>query len=460
VKRNRIEPSFLALLTAIAALLFLNYRLVLYAQYETDEFLHSAWGGDLHVGIPAYAPEMPGKTRLSLVLFSLPFKMTNRMADILLINRHAVFFVVIASLYVLFLLHGNVFGSRRGALWAVFWTLACTTFIERGFRVRSDMVATAFALVGVHQFLVGRPSVRAWAAGAWMSLAFCTTQKSAYFILSFIVAFWVAYRLAGENALREFSRFALGGLAVFAGYVLAFGRGGNYATVLKTTFFSDLVMDTALGRNYGALAPYYWQTFARNIAFYCLAFAGLGYILRGWRSNPWPQNFLAVFTAVLLGCMTIHREPWPYVFVMVIPFLGCFAGWISEAVLQALRTTDRMVAVPALVLLFTVGVESIVRHVAHFQITCFPQLDVRHASLGVAGDSLPGLSRQVDRSMGYRRAGAPAAAARRAMQGDHLQFSHCRAAARFPAVPGRSLRSARPERLRVRMRGKCFAPRR
>jgi len=380
MERRRFDLTTVFLLAAIAFYGYLEYRLVLYASYVPDEFLHNAWGGDIHSGIPVYAADIPGKTRLSMLLFSLAYKLADQAEDVMLINRNTVFLIVVLSLYVLFLLCRRTFGSPRGALWAVLWTLACSTFSECSFRIRADMIATFFALFGLYQFLALRSVGRVVAAGVCLSLAFCTTQKSVYFIVAFLVSFWVAYRRVSSNALRDFVAFSLAGLAVFVSYIFLLGQAVGYLNVVQVTFADPWLIRTTLGKHFTWSHQYYLQTFFRNIAFYGLSFAGLGYFVRYWRSSTWEQKFLLCFSLIVLAFMMVHREPWPYVFVMVIPLLGCYAGFLSDQILGSLRTSPRILALPVIVLLFMVFVGSIFRHKAHLSVTCLPQLKTIRAA--------------------------------------------------------------------------------
>jgi len=384
--RNRTDRVAAILLVAIAFYAFLEYNLLLYVEYITDEFLHSSWGADLHFGIRPYTAEhVHVKTQLGILLYSIAYKLCDNMVGILLINRHTALLFVILSLCVVFLLYRQLFAGTHGGLWAVLWTLSCSTFREHSFSIRVDMMATCLALLGLYVFLGLPLRRRALASGLCLGLAFCTTQKSVYFIAAFVLSFWVAYRRTTSHPLKEFLAFALGGLIVFCAYVVAFGYGGNPINVVKGMFFSEKAWRLALTGDYVGLHTFYWHTFSRNIPFYCLSFAGLGYSLGRWGSNRWEQNVLCCFSLTVLGLIAVHREPWPYVFVMIIPFLGCYAGLISDHITEALRISPRVLIVPAAVLLLTVGVQSVLRNYDYAGVQCFPQLAAVRAAEAVLG---------------------------------------------------------------------------
>lgn len=380
MNERRIDPVAGVLLIAIAFFAFLEYRLLLYSQYIMDEFLHSSWGSDIHFGIRPYVDYMPFKTQLGILLYSIAYKLCGNMEGILLINRHTAFLFVVLSLYILFLLHRQLFASARGGLWAVLWTLSCSTFSEHSFSIRVDMMATCLALLGLYLFLNPPSRRRALASGLCLGIAFCTTQKSLYFIVAFIISFWFVYRRTISNPLKEFLIFVLGGVVAFGLYVIAFGFGGHYFNVVKATFFSEKTLRLALTGHYAGLYTFYWQTFSRNIPFYCLSLVGLGYAIERWRSNRWEQDFLCCFSLAVLALLVLHREPWPYVFVLIIPFLGCYAGLVSDQVHEALRTSPRILTIPAIVLLATVIIQSVMRNNDYASVRCFPQLEAVRAA--------------------------------------------------------------------------------
>jgi hypothetical protein len=385
MNEKRTDPVAVALLLAIAFFAFLEYRLLLYAQYIMDEFLHFSWGGDIHFGVRPYVDYVPFKSQLGILLYSLAYKLSSATEGILLINRHTAFVFVILSLYVLFRLHRQVFGNARGGLWAVLWTLSCSTFREHSFSIRVDMMATGLALVGLHVFLKESTWRRALAAGLLLGTAFCTTQKSLYFIVAFVVSFWLVRRQTIAETIREFAAFALGGLAAFSAYVLVFGSGGHHFDVVKATFFSEKALSLALEGQYRGLGAFYWQTFSRNIPFYCLAFAGLGYAIAGWRAQRREQRFLCCFSLTVLALLVLHREPWPYVFVLIIPFLGAYAGAVSDRAVEALTASPRAAMIPAVALLVTVGIQQTVRNEDYAGVECFPQMHTVRAAESVLG---------------------------------------------------------------------------
>ena len=389
MRAKRIDGIAVGLAAAIAGLLFLQHRLVAHASYVPDEFLHVAWAGDLHAGVHAYAADALGKTRLSIALFRFAYYLGDHTEQVLWINRHLVWLFVVLSLFCLFAIAREVFHNTHGALWAVVWTLLCTTFIERSFRIRSDMIATFLALLAVHSYLSLGSWRRTAVAGLWLGLAFCTTQKSVYFIAAFCIAYAAAGRKCLSRPVRDFLIFTAAGVLVFLIYLLVFGRGGYYIEVLKKTFLEDLAVKAALGTSFQEYFDTHWhyhvQTFVRNIAFYCLSFIGLTWALMRWRQHRPEQNFVAIYSLAVLIFIFFHRSPWPYVFILVIPFLGIYAGWLSVRIQQALEQAPRLLLAPALALLLVTAVDAILRHKSHLSITNEAQLRAVRAAEAILG---------------------------------------------------------------------------
>jgi hypothetical protein len=385
MERKRIDPAAAILLVAIAFYGFLQYQYALYGMYIWDEFVDSAMGADMFLRARPYVDYFPFKTQLGILLYGLPYTFCRNMEVILLINRHTAFLFVVLSLYVLYQLQREIFGSERGGLWAVLWTLTCSTFLEHSFTIRVDIMATFMAILAVRLFVARQTWRSSLAAGMCLSLAFCMTQKAGYFILAFILAFWLAQRKADFNPIKEFGAFALGGVVVFAAYVVGFGHGGVYASVVKDVFNFKTAASVSVLSPYTYFRNYYWQTFSRNIPFYCLSFVGLAYVFRFWRASTWQRNFSASFTLIVLVFLLIHRHSWPYLFMFVIPFLACFAAFVSEQVYDALRNSTRVLAVPALVLLAIVAITSVMRYQVYFRYQSFAQMETVRAVESILG---------------------------------------------------------------------------
>lgn len=371
-----MRPDYVryVLLAATIVYLVLEYRAALSASFGMDEFLHVSWAGDYHLGERPYAAYQPFKTQVGILLYWIAFLLSDKMETILLLCRHIGFAVAVLSLGLLFLLQRRVFQTTRSGLWAVLWALLCTTFLERSFRIRVDMFATGLALAGLYLFFRLTAWRRPLAAAALLCLAFCATQKSAYFIIAFVVSYLLVYRRESPHWLREFLVFAVAGMVLFAGYVAIFGHGGYYANVLKATFWHEKTVGLATERQYEIASSFYWQTFSRNVLFYGLSFAGLVAALASWRERSWEQRFLACFTLALLALFAMHRDVWPYVFVIVIPFLACYAAFLSEIILQALRKWPKVAVLPVGILLFLTGFLAVRQHIDHLRIRCVDQL--------------------------------------------------------------------------------------
>lgn len=389
MSRKRVDVATLIPGLFILGYVVLLYWCTLYARLIMDEFLLISWSGDLVSGLRPYVDFIPYKTVLGSYVYCLPFFVTDKIENILLLGRQLGFLTAVASIAVLGVLHKRVFSSPKGALWAVLWTLTCSTFLERSFRIRVEMLTTLLALLAVWQFVSIQNWRRNLMAGIWLCLAFCVTQKAAFFIFAFFVAYWLAYAKPAARPVRDFVVFGAAGLFVFLVYVVVFGFGGHYVEVVKTTLLGKSLAAVTLESSYEGLYRFYGQTFWRNMVFYGMSFSGLLYVLISWRSEAWEKKFAATFTLIVLLLLIVHRKPWPYVFVMVIPFLGLFAGHLSQTVFDALKGSPRLLVALAVLLCVIVIPNSIRRFTEHMQIDIFPQLQtVRSAEAALGLDDV------------------------------------------------------------------------
>jgi hypothetical protein len=367
-RQKSLDLPWILLTAGIGLLAAILYRNLLHAQYVMDEFQQASMAASIHWGLWPYRDYPADKTVLGTFFYVLPHLISNETAVIVLLSRHMALLYALATVAVLYFLYRRVFDGRYGPLPAVFWALACSNFLEHGFCIRVDMLMTMFAILGVFLYLKLGSWRGALAAGAMLGLAFCSTQKAAYFIVAFTAAYAVTARKASARPIRDFALYAGAGLAVFLLYALAFGQGVYFLNVLRNTFFSPAAVGVALGSEYGSMFLFYRETFLRNILFYCLALAGLVYSAWRWRSNTWQQNFLACFTFIIAFFMAIHRSPWPYVFVMIIPFFGAYAALISERLLDRVRDTRLKWALASAALAIVLA-GSLVRHQKHLRVT-------------------------------------------------------------------------------------------
>jgi hypothetical protein len=165
------------------------------------------------------------------------------------------------------------------------------------------------------------------AAGVLSGLAFLMTQKSVYFNVALGLA------LVGDALLQRRLREAIlrGGLLVLgwcvpvAIYCLAFG-GSDPLPILEHLFVGpSVVLSPDVPAAYGGLRGYVLQTLARNALLYIFCFSGMILALARIRTLDTPNRIALIFSLVITGLVFTHDQPWPYVFIMALPFLSLWA---------------------------------------------------------------------------------------------------------------------------------------
>ncbi|MTI02420.1 hypothetical protein [Roseibium sp. RKSG952] len=232
--------------------------------------------------------------------------------------------------------------DRVRALLVVLLALSFSTFIERVFRTRSESLALFFATAALY-WIVSRDISRAKTiliAGLFSGLAFIATQKAVYFNLALGLGLVVEalLRLDLLTTLRRGLMLVAGWVIPILVYSIALG-GWDSLTILTSLFQGPLRVATSGHVYYTTLGMFYGQTIERNLLPYLLAAFGLLASLYRWRTLTPRHKVALVFTLVMIVLIARHNQPWPYVFIMVIPFLCLWApvtlGYAARGKLQA-----------------------------------------------------------------------------------------------------------------------------
>ncbi|PEQ14234.1 hypothetical protein B2G71_01090 [Novosphingobium sp. PC22D] len=224
--------------------------------------------------------------------------------------------------------------DRVRALLVLLILLGFSNFEERIFRTRAEPLSLFFATAALLIVLragADRP-LRLVAAGIASGLAFVATQKGVYFNLALglgLVVDALAARRLGLTAMRG-ALLVAGWALVLAGYGLLFG-GRDPLPILHNLIFGPASVAIAGGDPYTGLREYVLQTLLRNWVLYLLCLAGMVLAARRFLTITPPQRIALVFAAVITGLVFAHNQPWPYVFIMAIPFLALWAPAALDA---------------------------------------------------------------------------------------------------------------------------------
>ena len=204
-----------------------------------------------------------------------------------------------------------------------------STFFERAFRIRSDTLAVALGLAGFALTLgEERRTLRLLGGGFLLGAAFGSTQKAIYLAVAVGAGLVGAALLEKDwrRALREGALLVGGWAAAVLAYALAFG-GTAFAQVLEQVFLSPMRIASEGGNWYDDLDRFVAQTLTRNLLPYGLCAAG--WLLAGWAVVRRRESAAATAAWITTGLVTLlvftHSQPWPYVFVMALPFLTPWA---------------------------------------------------------------------------------------------------------------------------------------
>ncbi|MEP2612537.1 DUF7055 domain-containing protein [Marinobacter alexandrii] len=252
--------------------------------------------------------------------------------------------------------------SRAQALLVVVALLSFSTFIERIFRTRSEPLAVFFAMASLMILLRGGPTARRIViAGILTGLAFVTTQKSIYFNVALGGALLVDAIFLKDIRLA-FSRGALlvgGWLIPVAVYCVAFG-GLSPMPVLHNLIFGPTELVSTVPALYEGMSRFILDTLSKNALLYLICLAGIGIELTRINRLESRTRVALVFTALTTLFVFLHNQPWPYIFVMALPFM---VMWLPS-LLRIMANRSRHLPL-ALVLIITAIVTSFFRNAVY-----------------------------------------------------------------------------------------------
>lgn len=325
---------------AIAAVVYLAVKVVLLimtalnAQYLMDEFAVVHEAGRVDGGL--YNDIWPQRTALAALLYRLAFFAGDSAVDVMRWARIEAVALSLGSLGVVYAIARALGRRRTEALLVLCVILAISSFMERAFMARPEapLLFLGACALWVLTARPGRGSAL-FIAGLLAGAAFLTTQKAVYIDLALGLAV-VGERLAAGRLRQAF----VAGLLLVAGWALAvaayigyFALHGTDAVTLARWIFAGPPADNALRGHqvYEDLGYFVWQTLLRNPGVYLLCALGwLAAVVTVARRSP-AERIALIFTAVVaLSIYVLHPAPWPYNFILVIPFLGLWAPYLVE----------------------------------------------------------------------------------------------------------------------------------
>lgn len=300
--------------------------LALNTQFVMDEFW--LFGLSKYLGNGIYDTIWPSKPLGSTVFYKLAYWLGWDAVSTILVGRLQTVFLAFGTLALLFAIARSLGQNWLQAMLVVLLALSFSTFIERVFRIRADPLALFFATAALY-WIVSRDTQHlktVLIAGCLSGLSFLATQKAVYFNVS------LGLGLIIEALSRREIRVALSrGAVLVTGwaipvilYCVVFGGWDPLA--IFVSFFRGSVEKVTSGHGiYTGKHTFYMQTVGRNVLPYLLCSCGLLISLFKWRALMPAQKITMVFTLVMIACMGVYYPPWPYVFILLIPFLSLWA---------------------------------------------------------------------------------------------------------------------------------------
>ena len=310
----------------IAVKVIVLFVLAWNSRFVMDEFAQLGWAKYLGHGL--FETIWPAKAAGATAFYKLAHLSGWDAQSILLIGRMQTALLGCATLAMLYGCARALGESRVRALAIVFILLCFSNFIERIFRTIAEPLALFFAVAALLVVLRGQADKprTILAAGILSGLAFLATQKSLYFNLALGLGLLADAALARHYlaGIRRGAWLVLGWTMPIIVYCFIFG-GTNPLPIAQSLMFGPVEVATMGGGEYGGLRHFVLQTLLRNPVLYAFCFAGMALSLMQFAKLDERRRIALVFTWVITVLVFTHDQPWPYVFIMALPFMALWS---------------------------------------------------------------------------------------------------------------------------------------
>jgi hypothetical protein len=326
LKERQLEIVVGALIALKIAILFL---LAWNTRFVMDEFVQFGWAKYLGNGL--FETVWPAKSAGPTIFFKIAHLIGWDARSILLAGRFQTAILACGTLAIVYSCARSLGLPRFRALVVVLVLLSFSNFMERIFRTISEPLAVFFAAAALLAVIRGQADSRKTLllAGILSGLSFLATQKSVYFNVALGIAL-VADAAMARRLADGISRgvWLIFGWAVpIATYCLCFGES-DFISVARSLFLGPVgVLSPQIALEYGGLRHFVVQTLVRNAFLYAFCFAGMALGLFRILKLDEQRRVALIFTIVIAALVFAHDQPWPYVFIMALPFM---ALWVLE----------------------------------------------------------------------------------------------------------------------------------
>jgi len=353
---------------AIGLGVFIGIKLafLVYLGWNTQYIMDEYWlaGHSQLLSANPYQDFWPAKPLLYACFFWIANELGSNTVEVMHLARVETLVLAFGGLGILYGIARNVGLDRLESMLSLAVVLGFSSYMERIFMIRPEPLSLFVTLIALYLVTRGRDSLRIYLiAGLLCGVAFLCSQKAVYFNLALGLA------LVGDWLLRgSFRRAVVSGAILVAGWAIAilvyalyfWFQGAEYGAVVgqgidgstSNALYGHLV--------YGdALKDFLILTFARNAPLYALAILAWLIMVPRLRVMSPPERMAWIFTGTIFALVYLHKAPWPYNFIMAIPFLGIwgarcfvqFAALFPQSASLALRVAAFMIPLWAVLLL-------------------------------------------------------------------------------------------------------------
>ena len=248
--------------------------------------------------------------------------------SIILVGRMQTALLACGSLLLVYACARALGEQRLRSLLIVLVLLCFTNFMERIFRTRSEPLALFFALAAV-LVILRSTTLNARSiiiAGILSGMAFLITQKSAFFNLALGLGLVMDATLRKDFIMAIVRGFYLtvGWMLPALAYCLIFG-GSDPLRIAEGLIFGPVEVAVNGSEAYDGLRAYVLQTLVDNTVLYLLCFSGMIIAVKRFRVSPEKKRIVLIFSLVITTLVFAHSQPWPYVFIMALPFISLWS---------------------------------------------------------------------------------------------------------------------------------------
>ncbi|MER8431917.1 ArnT family glycosyltransferase [Mesorhizobium caraganae] len=320
------RPTTSLLHVLIALKIILLFVLAWNIRFVMDEFVQLGWAKYFSNGLfdTIWHPKAVGYA----VFYEIAHLIGWNATSILLAGRMQSALLACGTIALIYACARALGEDRVRSLTIVLILLCFSNFMERIFRTIAEPPAVFFAVAAL-LVILRAPALSArqlLAAGMLSGLAFLTTQKSVYFNVALgvsLVADAALMRRYATGAVRG-GWLVLGWAVPVIVYCFIFG-GGAPVLAAKNLILGPVEIATRGGGDYGGLRQFVVQTLARNAILYGICFSGMALSLMRIMKLDERRRIALIFSLIVTALVFAHDQPWPYVFIMALPFIALWS---------------------------------------------------------------------------------------------------------------------------------------